>query len=144
MSRIGKAPIPVPKGVQINVSDKNVVTVKGPKGTLVQTMDPAIKVKETEGELVVERPSDAKPHRAKHGLYRALDRQHGDGRDRGLQDRTGTGGRGLPRHVKGQRLQLALGFSHSWCSSCPPRVKVAPDRKKERTPSSAWKAPTSS
>ena len=49
MSRIGKAPIPVPKGVQVVVSDKNVVTVKGPKGTLMQTIDPAIKVKETEG-----------------------------------------------------------------------------------------------
>ena len=72
MSRIGKAPINVPNGVQINISDKNLVTVKGPKGTLEQAVDPAISLKQEGAVITLERPSDAKPHRSKHGLYRSL------------------------------------------------------------------------
>ena len=72
MSRIGKAPISVPKGVQITISNKNLVTVKGPKGELEQAVDPDITLKQEGEEILVSRPSDAKPHRAKHGLYRAL------------------------------------------------------------------------
>lgn len=72
MSRIGKAPISLPKGVEITISDKNLVTVKGPKGTLVQPVDPDMTVKQDAGVVSLERPSDAKPHRAKHGLYRSL------------------------------------------------------------------------
>ena len=72
MSRIGKAPINVPNGVQISISDKNLVTVKGPKGTLVQQVDPDMTLKQDNGVVTLERPSDAKPHRAKHGLYREV------------------------------------------------------------------------
>ena len=72
MSRIGKLPIVLPKGVEVNVSDKNVATVKGPKGTLEQSMDKAITVKNEDGKLVVNRATDQKRHRAMHGLYRAL------------------------------------------------------------------------
>jgi large subunit ribosomal protein L6 len=64
MSRIGKAPIDVPKGVQITISDKNLVTVKGPKGTLEQAVDPDITLKQEGTEITLARPSDAKPHRA--------------------------------------------------------------------------------
>ncbi len=72
MSRIGKAPISLPKGVEVTISNKNLVTVKGPKGTLAQAVDPDLSVKQENGTITLERPSDAKPHRAKHGLYRAL------------------------------------------------------------------------
>ena len=72
MSRIGKAPIDLPKGVEITISDKNLVTVKGPKGSLEQAVDPAISLKKDGAVVTLERPSDAKPHRAKHGMYRSL------------------------------------------------------------------------
>ncbi|HRG54224.1 MAG TPA: 50S ribosomal protein L6, partial [Bacteroidia bacterium] len=72
MSRIGKLPIALPKGVEINVTDKNVATVKGPKGTLVQNIDSAITVKNEDGKLVLTRATDQKRHKALHGLYRAL------------------------------------------------------------------------
>jgi len=72
MSRIGKAPIAIPAGVTITVSDANVVTVKGPKGELHQAVDSDITVAQEEGNLLVQRPSEQKRHKALHGLYRAL------------------------------------------------------------------------
>ena len=63
MSRIGNAPIGLPKGVEITISDKNLVTVKGPKGTLQQSVDPTIRLKQEDGQVTVARPSDAKPDR---------------------------------------------------------------------------------
>ena len=73
MSRIGKAPIALPKGVEVKVDDKtNTVTVKGPKGTLQQTVNPDLHVAVEDGHVVVTRPSDDREHRAQHGLYRAL------------------------------------------------------------------------
>ncbi|MBS1530144.1 MAG: 50S ribosomal protein L6, partial [Bacteroidetes bacterium] len=72
MSRIGKAPIAIPSGVTITVSDANVVTVKGPKGELHQAVDSDIAVAQEDGHLLVQRPSDQKRHKALHGLYRAL------------------------------------------------------------------------
>ena len=71
MSRIGRMPITVPAGVTINV-ENNLVTVKGPKGTLSQQVNPDIKIEQKDGQLVLSRPSDDKEHRAMHGLYRAL------------------------------------------------------------------------
>src|SRR5471030_2983131 len=72
MSRVGKAPIALPKGVTITVSADNLVTVKGPKGELHQAVDSDIIVEQEEGNLVVKRPSDQKRHKALHGLYRSL------------------------------------------------------------------------
>lgn len=72
MSRIGKAPIAIPSGVTITVSDANVVTVKGPKGELHQAVDSDITVAQEDGNLLVQRPTDQKRHKALHGLYRAL------------------------------------------------------------------------
>ena len=71
MSRIGQMPIPVPNGVQISQED-GVLTVKGPKGTLSRTLHPAISVKQVDGEIICERPSDSKEHRSLHGLVRTL------------------------------------------------------------------------
>lgn len=134
MSRIGKAPIPVPKGVQINVSDKNVVTVKGPKGTLVQTLDPAIKVKEAEGELLFERPTDLKHHKAMHGLYRALVANMVKGVTDGFVIEQELVGVGYRATAKGQRLDLSLGFSHNVALELPAEIKVSAAQEKGKNP----------
>jgi large subunit ribosomal protein L6 len=112
MSRIGKAPIGLPKGVEITISDKNLVTVKGPKGTLSQAVDPAIRIKQEGGEVILERPTDAKPHRAMHGLYRALLANMVKGVSEGFVVEQELVGVGYRATAKGQQLQLALGFSH--------------------------------
>ena len=70
MSRIGKLPISIPSGVSVNISDDNVITVKGPKGELTQKVDPSITVKMEDGQLQVSRSSDEKQERAFHGLGR--------------------------------------------------------------------------
>ena len=134
MSRIGKAPITVPKGVQVTVSDKNVVTVKGPKGTLTQTMDPAIKVKETEGELVFERPTDLKHHKAMHGLYRALVANMVHGVTEGFKISQELVGVGYRATAKGQRLDLSLGFSHNVAIELPAEIKVSAVQEKGKNP----------
>jgi large subunit ribosomal protein L6 len=134
MSRIGKAPIPVPKGVQVNVSDKNVVTVKGPKGTLVQTLDPAIKVKESEGELLMERPTDLKHHRAMHGLYRALVANMVKGVTEGFTISQELVGVGYRATAKGQRLDLSLGFSHNVAIELPKEITVTAVQEKGKNP----------
>src|SRR5690606_42119395 len=72
MSRIGKAPIAIPSGVTVSVSDKNVITVKGPKGELTQAVDRDITVKQEDGSIVLLRPTEQKKHKSLHGLYRAL------------------------------------------------------------------------
>ncbi|MBW7845540.1 MAG: 50S ribosomal protein L6, partial [Bacteroidia bacterium] len=72
MSRIGKAPIKLPSGVEVKISNGNLVTIKGPKGELSQQVDVEIKVSVENGEILVTRPTDQKRHRALHGLYRAL------------------------------------------------------------------------
>ena len=72
MSRIGKAPIKLPTGVELKVSNGNIVTVKGPKGELHQTVDADIMVEVENNEIIVKRPTDQKRHRAMHGLYRSL------------------------------------------------------------------------
>jgi len=72
MSRIGKSPVTITSGVEVSIDANNLVTVKGPKGTLTQEVDSAIEVKIEEGEVVLSRSSDHKDHRAMHGLYRSL------------------------------------------------------------------------
>lgn len=72
MSRIGKLPISLPSGVQVEVSNENAVTVKGPKGTLSMLVDRDITISQADGQLVVQRPTEQKRHKAMHGLYRAL------------------------------------------------------------------------
>jgi large subunit ribosomal protein L6 len=134
MSRIGKAPISLPKGVEITVSDKNLVTVKGPKGTLEQRVDPDMSLKQDAGVLTVERPSDAKPHRAKHGLYRALIANMVKGVSEGFVIEQELVGVGYRATTKGQQLQLALGFSHAIVLDLPKEVKVSAAQEKGKNP----------
>ncbi|MBK7944275.1 MAG: 50S ribosomal protein L6 [Flavobacteriales bacterium] len=134
MSRIGKAPIDLPKGVEVSISDKNLVTVKGPKGTLVQPVDPTITVKKDGTVLSVERPTDAKPHRAKHGLYRALIANMVKGVSEGYVIEQELVGVGYRATAKGQQLQLALGYSHGITLVLPQEIKVAAAQEKGKNP----------
>jgi len=134
MSRIGKSPVTVPSGVQITISEKDLVTVKGPKGTLVQQVDPDMTLKQEEGVLTLERPSEAKPHRAKHGLYRSLIANMVKGVTEGYviqQELVGVGYRAV---AKGQRLELALGFSHQVALELPSEIKVSAAQEKGKNP----------
>jgi large subunit ribosomal protein L6 len=134
MSRIGKAPISLPKGVEITISNKNLVTVKGPKGTLEQAVDPDITVKHDGGVVTVERPTDAKPHRTKHGLYRALLANMVKGVSEGFVVEQELVGVGYRATTKGQQLQLSLGFSHSVILDLPPQIKVSAAQEKGKNP----------
>ncbi len=112
MSRVGKAPIPVPKGVEISISGSH-ITVKGPKGTLERDIPGEITVREDEGQLLVERPNDERQNRSLHGLVRSLVNNMVVGVSEGYRKELeiiGVGYRAIP---KGDTtLELALGFSH--------------------------------
>jgi large subunit ribosomal protein L6 len=112
MSRVGKAPIPVPKGVEISISGSH-VTVKGPKGTLERDIPGEITVREDEGQLVVERPNDERQNRALHGLVRSLVNNMVIGVSEGYRKELEIIGVGYRATPKGDNaLELALGFSH--------------------------------
>ena len=114
MSRIGRLPIHVPAGVTVSIDDTNLVTVKGPKGTLTQKVDPSITVKSEAGVITVERHSEDKDHRAKHGLYRALIHNMVVGVTDGLAktlEMVGTGYKAKAEN-SGKTLNIAIGFSH--------------------------------
>ena len=113
MSRIGKKPIAVPAGVEIKVSDGNVVEVKGPKGTLTETFSPELTIKIEDGNLVVERPSDDKRHRSLHGLTRALINNMVDGVTKGFEKTLEIKGVGYRAAKQGNKLTLSLGYSHT-------------------------------
>lgn len=134
MSRIGKAPINVPSGVQVTISDKNLVTVKGPKGTLEQAVDPDLTLAQEGAEITVSRPTDAKPHRAKHGLYRALIANMVKGVSEGFVVEQELVGVGYRATTKGQQLNLALGYSHSIVLDLPPQIKVSAAQEKGKNP----------
>ncbi len=134
MSRIGKLPITLPKGVEVNVSDKNVVTVKGVKGTLTQKMDAAITIKNTEGVLTVERATEQKRHKAMHGLYRALIASMVKGVSEGYKTEQELVGVGFRAANKGQLLELTLGFSHNVSFELPPEIKVTTTTEKGKNP----------
>ena len=112
MSRIGKMPITVPAGVTVNVDENNLVTVKGPKGTLSQQVNPAITLKQEGNVLTLERPSDSKPHKAMHGLYRALVHNMVVGVTDGFQKTLEINGVGYRAQKQGKKLVLSLGYSH--------------------------------
>jgi len=112
MSRIGKMPITVPAGVTVNVDENNLVTVKGPKGTLSQQVNPAITLKQEGNILTLERPTDSKPHKAMHGLYRALVHNMVVGVTDGFSKTLEMVGTGYRASVEGKTLTINIGFSH--------------------------------
>ena len=112
MSRIGRLPIPVPAGVTVTIADDNTVTVKGPKGELSQKVNKDIKVEQVGAEILVTRPSDSKPHRSMHGLYRSLVNNMVVGVTKGFEKVLLIEGVGYRASMEGTKLNLALGYSH--------------------------------
>jgi len=112
MSRIGRTPIAIPAGVEISVSESNVVTVKGPKGTLERTFSPDISVKADGGFINVTRPSDMPRHRSLHGLTRSLINNMVIGVTDGFKKELDISGVGFRAVKEGKKLVMNLGFSH--------------------------------
>jgi large subunit ribosomal protein L6 len=111
MSRIGRKPISVPEAVTVEVAP-GLVAVKGPKGTLAQTLSPDMKVEQSDGTLTVARPTDRGEHRALHGLTRSLIANMVEGVTDGFEKRLEIQGVGYRAQLKGKNLELALGYSH--------------------------------
>ena len=123
MSRIGKLPIHVPAGVTVTIKD-SVVTVKGPKGELVQAVNPAIEVSFEAGVLTLTRPTESKEHRAMHGLYRSLINNMVLGVSEGYKKELELVGVGYRVSNAGQLLDLSLGFTHNIYLQLPAEIKV--------------------
>ncbi len=111
MSRIGKLPIPIPQGVNITIK-KNEVTVKGPKGELTQLFNPDITIKQEDGKIVIERPSEQRHHKALHGLTRALLNNMVIGVSEGFTRQLNINGVGYRAEIQGENLVLHVGLSH--------------------------------
>src|SRR3978361_1935854 len=135
MSRIGKQPITLPVGVTISVSgNDNVVTVKGPKGELKQSIDRDITVEAKDGILNVTRPTDQIRHRALHGLYRALIANMVKGVTEGYKKDLELVGVGFEASNQGNVLDLSLGYSHNIIFEVPKELKVATATEKGQNP----------
>ncbi len=134
MSRIGKAPITVPKGVEISISTGNTVTVKGPKGTLTQWVDPAIQIKNENSVLTFETSSTQKRHRAMHGLYRALVSNMVKGVSEGFKSSQELVGVGYRATNTGQMLDLVLGYSHHVVFELPKEISITTKQDRGQNP----------
>lgn len=113
MSRIGKAPIVVPKGVTITLADGNIVTVKGPKGELTRSVPAAMQLSQENGQVVVTRPSEESNHKSLHGLTRTLIANMVEGVTKGFSKQLELVGVGYKAEKRPYGLQLALGYSHA-------------------------------
>ncbi len=134
MSRIGKLPISIPAGVQVNVSADNVITVKGKLGELQQKVHPDIKIEIGDGEMKVTRPTDEKAHRSMHGLYRALLANMVKGVSEGFKTTQELVGVGYKAQANGQLLELTLGYSHYIVMELPPEIKVEAITERGKNP----------
>lgn len=123
MSRIGKLPIKVPAGVTVNIAQDNTVTVKGPKGTLSEQVKGGIQIKEEDGFLVLTRPTDSKPHKAMHGLYRALVNNLVVGVTDGFSKTLELVGTGYRAQAQGDTLTINIGFSHPVVMKAPKDIQ---------------------
>ena len=112
MSRIGKMPVAVPAGVEVTIADGNLVTVKGPKGTLTQQLEPSMTIRQEGAELLVSRPNDEKENRALHGLTRALPHNMVVGVTEGYKKSLEINGVGYRAAKEGNKLILTIGYSH--------------------------------
>lgn len=132
MSRIGNSPIAIPEGVSIDIKD-NLVTVKGKLGELSQEFS-AVTVKVEDGNIIVQRSTEIKEHKAKHGLYRSLFSNMVEGVSKGYTKELELVGVGYRASNQGQRLDLALGFSHSIVLNIAAEVKVETVSDKGKNP----------
>jgi large subunit ribosomal protein L6 len=134
MSRIGKLPIAIPDGVEIKVSEKNLVTVTGKLGELHQKVVPAINVTVEDGKIVLKRETDSIDHKSKHGLYRSLIAGMVKGVSEGYQTVQELVGVGYKADAKGQLLDLSLGYSHHIYMELPPEVKIETVTERGKNP----------
>lgn len=134
MSRVGKKPVTIPSGVTVTVGKNNIITVKGPKGELVQAVDRDITVEIKDGELNISRPTDQIRHRAMHGLYRSLLANLVKGVTDGYRKDLELVGVGYKAVNTGNLLDLALGYSHNIVFEVPKELKVATETLKGQNP----------
>lgn len=134
MSRIGKLPVNLPEGVTISVSDDNVVSVKGPLGTLSQQIDKEIRVEVENNQIIVNRPNDEKRSKSLHGLYRALISNMVTGVSAGYKKELELVGVGYRAEAKGQQLEMSLGYSHDIIMELPNEIKVETKTEKRANP----------
>ncbi|MDB5284791.1 MAG: rplF [Bacteroidota bacterium] len=134
MSRIGRAPITLPKAVTVEVLSGNIVKVKGPKGEMFQAVDPDISVKIDSGVVTVERPTEQKRHKALHGTYRALINNMVIGVSDGYTSRLELVGVGYRADVAKNVLTLSVGYSHPVVVLLPEEIKASAKQDKGQNP----------
>jgi len=134
MSRIGKLPVNLPHGVTVNVSDTNVVSVKGPLGELKQSIDKDLKVEVVDNTIILQRPSESKNHKSLHGLSRALLANMVVGVSQGFKKELELVGVGYRAEAKGQQLEMSLGYSHDIILQVPDEVKVETRTERRSNP----------
>ncbi|MCK9292420.1 MAG: 50S ribosomal protein L6, partial [Bacteroidales bacterium] len=134
MSRIGKLPINIPAGVEVTVSDDNNVTVKGKLGVLTQQFGPEVTINQQNSEITLERVSDSKEHKAKHGLYRSLLNNMVIGVSEGFAVVQELVGVGYKAEAKGQLLELALGYSHTIFFEIPKEINIETVTERGKNP----------
>jgi large subunit ribosomal protein L6 len=122
MSRIGRKPIPVPEAVTVELGPGR-IAVKGPKGELQQSLSPDMKVDEADGTVTVQRPTDRGEHRALHGLTRSLIANMVEGVTNGFEKRLEIQGVGYRAQLKGNKLEMALGYSHPVSIDAPEGIE---------------------
>lgn len=140
MSRIGKMPVTIPSGVQIEVSDTNLVTVKGKLGQLTQQIDPLVSVKVEDGHLIVGRVNESQDARAKHGLYRSLLANMVKGVSEGFTVVQELVGVGYKASAAGNVLELSLGYSHNIFFEMPAEVSVETLTERGKNPTITLKS----
>ena len=134
MSRIGKLPVSLPKGVIVNISDDNVISVKGPLGELRQNINKDLKVEVENDQIIIKRPSESKNHKSLHGLYRALIANMVTGVSQGFKKELELVGVGYRAEAKGQNLEMSLGYSHDIVFQIPGEVKVETKTERRSNP----------
>ena len=134
MSRIGKLPINIPKGVTVSLSDTNEMLVKGPLGELKQNIDKDLKVEVVNDNVVISRPSDSKDHKSLHGLYRSLVANMVTGVSQGYKKELELVGVGFRAEAKEQMLEMSLGYSHEIIMQIPSEVKVETRTERRSNP----------
>ena len=134
MSRIGRLPIPVPAGVTVTIADDNTVTVKGPKGELSQKVNKDIKVEQVGAEILVARPSDSKPYRSMHGLYRSLINNMVVGVSVGYKKEMELVGVGYRVSNQGNLIEFNLGYTHAIYLQLPAEIKVETKTERNKNP----------
>lgn len=134
MSRIGKAPINIPEGVEISISKSNMVTVKGPKGELAQQIDPDLMIEIEDGVLEVKRPTEQQRHRSVHGLYRSLISNMVEGVSHGFKKELELVGVGYRTSNTGNLLEIMVGYSHPIMFYVPDEISVETKMEKGKNP----------